>query len=514
MDVVSPNNISITIFLSYSRVDTAIVDDIYFELSEYQLLEISRDIFDVKYKDEIDAFMRKVRSHNYTILVLSDAYLRSYNCMLEVVQLLNSNEFDNKYLPIILSDANNIHKGAVAEIYVEFWNSELEVAKKRHLSSPTNALYWDEHRNTEKIRACLGDFFSIISRYNNLDQTVLKNSGYRQLFRYIVDNDPEKLSEVIASKVKKVKDKKGARQILLSVTNYFARPTASWKVVIFMFLFITASFAAIIHWNNKRSRKKDIPVFIELHDSFKTFNVTSIDGIPKSNERSNSNDQTFPKSPDNIGILYGPPIDSSAPNVENSDSIDKNLSSYIPKGNKPFDRGKDLISIGDGAYVTRDSINLLLQRKLAALASCFEVLVERKQNYNDAIDFGMYLFNYDDSVTVEALNPKSNTVRSYRIREYLQRIHYLPYESIRINESDIRFVGGLYRHKDGTYHGNALTFESFVGQSKHGRIVCASKIKKDFKFNLKVQTQEIEGIVRKKWTIFLSDIKVTEHLNE
>ncbi|WP_446375806.1 toll/interleukin-1 receptor domain-containing protein [Coleofasciculus sp. E2-BRE-01] len=50
----------------------------------------------------IKEFMQRIEKGKCLIVVISDRYLKSPNCMYELVQIVNNGEFDNRIFPIVL----------------------------------------------------------------------------------------------------------------------------------------------------------------------------------------------------------------------------------------------------------------------------------------------------------------------------------------------------------------------------------------------------------------------------
>ncbi len=89
------------IFISYSWSDMKIVDEIERDLSRFNL-NIVRDVRDLEYKDSISDFMETIRAADFALLLISNSYLRSRNCMSEVLHLIKERNYNDKVLPIII----------------------------------------------------------------------------------------------------------------------------------------------------------------------------------------------------------------------------------------------------------------------------------------------------------------------------------------------------------------------------------------------------------------------------
>ena len=88
-------------------------------------LKIIRDIRDIGYKGSISAFMERIGQGNCVIVVISDKYLRSPNCMFELVEIAEGKQFHDRVFPIVLSDAN-IYDPVKRLDYVRHWEVKRE----------------------------------------------------------------------------------------------------------------------------------------------------------------------------------------------------------------------------------------------------------------------------------------------------------------------------------------------------------------------------------------------------
>jgi hypothetical protein len=92
-----------TIFISYSWEDEKIAES-FCKFGD-EVFDIKLDRRDVHYRDSIKSFMRKIRDADYCLLIISDDYLRSRNCMYEAWEISNVDNYLKKVLPIIVNNA-------------------------------------------------------------------------------------------------------------------------------------------------------------------------------------------------------------------------------------------------------------------------------------------------------------------------------------------------------------------------------------------------------------------------
>lgn len=110
------------IFLSYCWQDETIAADIYDYLSKIQDITIHKDTIDIKKWESIKDYMNNVVNMDFVILLISDAYLRSKNCMYEVLELMRERRYRDKIFPAVVS--KEIYNSAVVARYVKYWQDQ------------------------------------------------------------------------------------------------------------------------------------------------------------------------------------------------------------------------------------------------------------------------------------------------------------------------------------------------------------------------------------------------------
>lgn len=76
------------IFLSYCWNDSNTADEIYNQLTIDSQITLHRDKLDIRHWGSIKEYMQSIPDMDYTILLISDAYLKSSNCMYEVLEVM------------------------------------------------------------------------------------------------------------------------------------------------------------------------------------------------------------------------------------------------------------------------------------------------------------------------------------------------------------------------------------------------------------------------------------------
>mgnify|MGYP001032936190 CR=1 FL=1 len=95
----------INIFLSYCWNDSKIADIIDRDLPfKNKRINIVRDTRELVYKDSIEKYMQTIKEQDYVLSLISDAYLKSKNCMYEICELMRDRNYMDRLLFIVLSD--------------------------------------------------------------------------------------------------------------------------------------------------------------------------------------------------------------------------------------------------------------------------------------------------------------------------------------------------------------------------------------------------------------------------
>ncbi|HEX9620781.1 MAG TPA: tetratricopeptide repeat protein [Polyangiaceae bacterium] len=186
-----------TVFLSYSWKDKSHADQIDSDLQQFRI-QVIRDVRDVKYRQRISAFMERIRETDFALLLLSDSYLKSQNCMTEALHLLDERDFEKKLLPVALGDAK-LHDPSAWLTYTAHWKArvdELTRAVAQH--SATSAIpTLQKLKELEAIHARINDFLSYISDIKHVAFDELRAEGYRSVLEAIGHVDATHLVELL-----------------------------------------------------------------------------------------------------------------------------------------------------------------------------------------------------------------------------------------------------------------------------------------------------------------------------
>ena len=112
-----------SVFISYSSKNKEYANYID-KVFKKNGITLTRDIRDVAFKESFKVFMQKIRDTNFAILVISDDFLKSRNCMYEVIEFLKEKDFKEKLLPVVLDDVSLDPKGKAK--YQKYWKKKYD----------------------------------------------------------------------------------------------------------------------------------------------------------------------------------------------------------------------------------------------------------------------------------------------------------------------------------------------------------------------------------------------------
>lgn len=159
------------IFLSYNWKQSNIADEIcsYFKTLESSGVEIVRDKDRLTYMQDIKAFMKNIKKSDFAVLIISDEYLESENCMYEISELMHLEDYKDRIL-VLLSKNTQIFNYADRLKHIKFWNDKYsnlnEIVNEAGLEA-FNRVEADENlRKYNNIRNNISPFLEMVSNLN------------------------------------------------------------------------------------------------------------------------------------------------------------------------------------------------------------------------------------------------------------------------------------------------------------------------------------------------------------
>lgn len=169
------------IFISYCWKNETVVEEIDHSFSK-DGIKLIRDKRNTDYKDSFKVFMKKIRETDSVLMIVSDDYLKSKNCMYEVLETIKDENFKERIYPIVLSDAK-IYSPANRLEYLDFWKSEYENLKKSiSRFSPDEVISVTEDlKIIRDINGSIIDFISVVSDLKNIPFDKLLQSNFIEI---------------------------------------------------------------------------------------------------------------------------------------------------------------------------------------------------------------------------------------------------------------------------------------------------------------------------------------------
>jgi hypothetical protein len=149
-------------------------------------IKIIRDKRDLGYKGSIRAFMESLGKGICVIVVISDKYLRSSNCMFELIEIAENKQFHDRIFPIVLSDAN-IYDPLKRIEYIRYWESKRsELAEAIRSLDPANLQgIRDDMDLYDRIRDEVSMLTSILKDMNTLTPEIHLDSQFSYLYEAV-----------------------------------------------------------------------------------------------------------------------------------------------------------------------------------------------------------------------------------------------------------------------------------------------------------------------------------------
>jgi tetratricopeptide (TPR) repeat protein len=186
------------IFLSYSWENKKIADKIYYDLS-FVGFDVIKDDQTMQYTDKISDFMKKIRQADFALLLISDSYLKSINCMTEVIQLHRDDNVWKKILPVICSDAN-FYELLDRIQYVNYWQKKSTAIESALTNlDPINATsLFQELKGYKEITQNIDSFLLNLKEQFNVSPEELFEKFYSPLTKKIgINPDFSKMGQII-----------------------------------------------------------------------------------------------------------------------------------------------------------------------------------------------------------------------------------------------------------------------------------------------------------------------------
>ena len=170
-----------TVFLSYSWNNKAEADEIDNHFQSIGL-NFKRDIRDVKYKNSIKEFMHQIGKSDYVVMLISDEFLNSENCMYEVTELTRDRDYKDRILQVILPSADIFNRKYRLDL-IKKWNKRREELEEDLKQIPTESAgsMNNDLRYLRDISNHIASFLELLNDESCLSFKALKSNSFKEL---------------------------------------------------------------------------------------------------------------------------------------------------------------------------------------------------------------------------------------------------------------------------------------------------------------------------------------------
>ena len=151
-------------------------------------IKLIRDKRDLGFKGSIKEFMEQIGRGNCVIVVISDKYLRSNNCMFELIEIAENQDFHNRIFPIVLHDAN-IYDSVTRINYIKHWDNKIAELNSaiKSVGVVTNIQsVLDDINLYSRIRGTIDNLTNTLKDMNTLTPEMHQDSHFSQLIEALI----------------------------------------------------------------------------------------------------------------------------------------------------------------------------------------------------------------------------------------------------------------------------------------------------------------------------------------
>ena len=154
-----------TVFISFNSGSKDFVDCLEKRLSKEAVI--------LRYEDRVPAwgsftaFMDTVKEQDFAVLVISDAYLKSYACMYEVMQAMRNTNWKDRVIVALMPDTKP-YKDAERIEYIRYWSEQYEETCQRIKGLPSKAVesITDKCNRLKSILDSIDGFLAFVADSN------------------------------------------------------------------------------------------------------------------------------------------------------------------------------------------------------------------------------------------------------------------------------------------------------------------------------------------------------------
>lgn len=236
------NDKKVNLFLSYCWNDTKEANRIYDYFKRSQNIELHRDRIDIGRWGSIKEYMQSISNMDYIILLISDSYLKSANCMYEVLEVMRDRYYRDKIFPAVIY--SGIYDPSIRADYVQYWEEKFIKLKEKlaGLSVQNLGTLPEDLKQRQDISSNIAKFLGVVSDMNNpkfedvclIIEEKLSQKGFLRSSQIRDDNGLTKDSEYIKENMSSQEDGKVERNGQCFVENRGEEYANKWNKNVFL----------------------------------------------------------------------------------------------------------------------------------------------------------------------------------------------------------------------------------------------------------------------------------------
>jgi hypothetical protein len=255
------------VFMSYCHKDSHIAEN--FDIFSKNIIEVYRDNRDLSFFKSIREFMEKVRKCDYCLMIISDNYLKSENCMYEVLEFTKDKNYKDRVVPILVDNAK-IFKQKDRISYIQYWQKQYqELDKEREKLYILNQgktteilkMYRNIQENIDDFLYFIHDIFSVVVRDS------ITEDQFNAIIKYI---DPQAYKDKSRTYDNEIDLNDIDQQIKRAPDILSQYPMVNEIMDISQEYFIVPIIYACNKWLNNELRMVNSKKVKELHNKLKT----------------------------------------------------------------------------------------------------------------------------------------------------------------------------------------------------------------------------------------------------
>lgn len=190
-------NITPKIFLSYSwqnKEEASLIESDFNRIG----IPLIKDTLNLKFKDSISEYMKSIRNADFALILISDDYLKSTNCMNEALEILKEQNHKDKILPILVN-GTKIFTASDRIKFIKYWKD-----KKDRLSLELEGLdvtssieSYGDLKLFKTIYLSIDSFLKSIGDLKTSTLDELKKENYKSIIDYLGFEDVSYLLDLL-----------------------------------------------------------------------------------------------------------------------------------------------------------------------------------------------------------------------------------------------------------------------------------------------------------------------------